>query len=225
MVYVIEDESDIAELIRFNLSLEGFRVQTFGSGEEGLMAVENDPPDLLVLDLMLPGIGGFDICRRLKDRPNTKDLPIIMVTAKGEETDVIRGLELGASDYITKPFSPKVLVARVKANLRDFTTQNANAQTSIVERHGIKIHPGRHEVVYGGSPVQLTHSEFQILHFLMKKPGWVFTRGQIVDAIRGENYAVTDRSIDFQMVGLRKKLGDAGDHIETVRGVGYRFSE
>jgi two-component system phosphate regulon response regulator PhoB len=230
-IFAVEDEADIAELVRYNLTLEGFHVETFGSGEEGLQAVENQPPSLLLLDLMLPGMSGLEICRVLRSQEKTRNLPIIIVSAKGEEEDVVRGLELGADDYITKPFSPKVLASRITAVLRRSENRNQPlGEADIVEFPGIMIHPGRHEVVVGAPPeksekVSLTHSEFQILHFLARRPGWVFTRSQIVDAVHGENYAVTDRSIDFQMVGLRKKLGDMGQHIETVRGVGYRFKE
>lgn len=222
---VVEDETDIAELIRYNLSLEGFQVETYASGEEGLRAVERHPPDLLMLDLMLPGVSGLEICRIVKANNKTAHVPVIMVSAKGEEQDVVRGLEMGADDYITKPFSPKVLSARVKTVLRRQHSGKIYSRDQMVEVGSLKIHPGRHEVTINEQKIDLTHSEFQILHFLAQRSGWVFTRGQIVDAIRGENYAVTDRSIDFQMVGLRKKLGEMGEYIETVRGVGYRFRE
>ena len=223
-VFVIEDEGDIAELMRYNLSLEGFQVEVFLTGEAGLKALESKTPDLLLLDLMLPGVDGLDICRRVKESSHKSQIPIIMVTAKGEEQDVVRGLELGADDYISKPFSPKVLIARAQAVIRR-GHRPQESDESIVEREGLYIHPGRHEVKVLGEKIDLTNSEFQILYFLAKRPGWVFTRTQIVDALHGENYAVTDRSIDFQMVGLRKKLGSLGHYIETVRGVGYRFKE
>lgn len=223
-VYVIEDESDIAELIRFNLSLEGYNVEIFFSGETGLKAVENKKPDLVLLDLMLPGLSGIEICKKIKSQSATETLPIIMLTAKGEEADIVKGLESGADDYMTKPFSPKVLLARVTAVLRRTNKKN-ESQSSSVSTSGLEINPGKFEVLVHGQKVDLTQSEFKILQFLAQRPGWVFTRTQIVEAIRGENYSVTDRTIDFQMVGLRKKLGDLGEMIETVRGVGYRFKE
>lgn len=223
-IYVIEDEEDIAELLRFNLTLEGYEIKTFTTAESGLEAVLSDTPDLLLLDLMLPGMSGLDICKKIRISNEAQDLPIIMLTAKGEEADVVRGLEIGADDYIPKPFSPKILNARVAALFRRDRKRSEDQEANI-KLHNMEICPGRHEVLVAGTKVDLTHSEFQILHFLSMRPGWVFTRSQIVDAIRGENYAVTDRSIDFQMVGLRKKLGSAGEYIETVRGVGYKFKE
>lgn len=224
-IYVVEDEEDIAELIRYNLSHQGYSVTCFTSGETGLEAVQSNPPDLLLLDLMLPGLSGLEICESIRGHSSLNKVPIIMVTAKGEEADIVRGLELGADDYLTKPFSPKVLVARVGAVLRRSSQGREISPNDIVAIRGLRIDPGRHEVTLNDQKIDLTNSEFQILHFLALRPGWVFTRSQIVDAIRGENYAVTNRSIDFQMVGLRKKLGPMGEYIETVRGVGYRFRE
>jgi len=223
-VFIIEDEQDISELMRFNLALEGFLVETFATGEAGFRGLENCKPDLLILDIMLPAMNWLEICRRLKENPATKAVPVIMVTAKGEETDIVRGLELGADDYVTKPFSPKVLLARVDAVLRRAQKQNEK-QLDVVHVSDIEINVGRVEVSVEGRKVDLTQSEFRILQFLAQRPGWVYTRSQIVEAIRGENYAVTDRTIDFQMVGLRKKLGSCGHLIETVRGVGYRFKD
>jgi two-component system phosphate regulon response regulator PhoB len=178
----------------------------------------------MVLDLMLPGVDGLDVTRRLKADDATRKIPIVMLTAKGEESDIVAGLELGAEDYITKPFSAKVLVARVRAVLRR-NAQDTREENEVLRIHEITIHPGRHEVMVNDKPVQLTFTEFGILVFLVKRPGWVFTRNQIVDAVRGDDYYVTDRSVDVQIVGLRKKLGRAGNHIETVRGVGYRLKE
>ncbi len=221
-VLVIEDEEDIAELIRFNLAKDGYRVAWAATGEEGLTQVERDPPDLVLLDLMLPGVHGLDVCRRLKAGPNTAELPVVIVSAHGEESDVVTGLELGAEDYITKPFSPRVLVARVRAVLRRAGAGPVDEESPIAHE-GVQIHPGRREVRVDGGLVELTNSEFRILHLLARRPGWVFTRYQIVDGVRGENYPVTERSVDVQIVGLRKKLGTRGGLIETVRGVGYRF--
>jgi two-component system phosphate regulon response regulator PhoB len=223
IILIVEDEEDILELERFNLEREGFAVETAGNGEEAVRMIPRKHPDLVLLDLMLPGLDGLEVCRAIKKDPKTANIPIIMVTAKGEEADVVSGLELGADDYVTKPFSMKVLVARVRSLLRrgrPETDRNAP-----VEIHGISINPGRHEVLVKGKPVEMTFSEFRILHFLAGRPGWVMTREQIVDAVRGEDYAVTDRAVDVQIVGIRRKLGRLADCIETVRGVGYRFRE
>ncbi len=223
-ILVIEDEQDIQELIRYNLSKEGYKVALAGSGEDGLSRARQDAPEIVLLDLMLPGIDGLEVCRQLKGDQSTRQTPIIMLTAKGEESDIVTGLELGADDYITKPFSPKVLVARIRAVLRRRETEQVDSDSRLVI-HSLTIDPGRHEVLVGRDPVTLTHTEFQILHLLARRPGWVYTRYQIVNQVRGDDAIVTDRSVDVQIVGLRKKLGDAGTYIETVRGVGYRFKE
>jgi two-component system alkaline phosphatase synthesis response regulator PhoP len=223
-ILVVDDEEDILELLKFNLSREGYQVLCAVSGEQALGLVRSENPDLIVLDLMLPGIDGLEVTRRLKNDPNTKNLPIVMLTAKGEEADIVTGLELGADDYITKPFSPRILVARIRAVLRRKKKEQPE-ETSVLRIHDLEIDPGRHEVLLNGKPIQLTFTEFGILNYMARRPGWVFTRLQIVDAVRGENYPVTDRSVDVQIVGLRRKLGPAGKYIETVRGVGYRFKE
>lgn len=223
-ILVVDDEEDILELIRFNLVREGYKVLCAPSGEEAMNIAQLEIPDLMVLDLMLPGIDGLEVTRVLKNDSRTRDIPIVMVTAKGEEADIVTGLELGADDYITKPFSPRVLVARVRAVLRR-QSKEYKEETPVLRIHDMVIHPGRHEVLINGNPVQLTLTEFGILEYLARRPGWVFTRTQIVDAVKGEDYYVTDRSVDVQVVGLRKKLGTAGPYIETVRGVGYRFKE
>lgn len=223
-IVIVDDEEDILELLRFNLVREGYRVIPASTGEETLRLVNSEMPDLIVLDLMLPGIDGLTVTRRLKDNHKTKNIPIVMLTAKGEEADIVTGLELGADDYVPKPFSPRVLVARIRAVLR--RKANEPEKDDTVHRiHDLMIHPGRREVLVKDKPVHLTFTEFGILNFLIRRPGWVFTRSQIVDAVRGEDYFVTDRSVDVQIVGLRKKLGQAGKYIETVRGVGYRFKE
>ena len=223
-ILVVDDEEDILELVRYNLSREGYKILCAASGEEGLKTARAENPDLIVLDLMLPGIDGLDVARRLKSDDNTRKIRIVMLTAKGEESDIVTGLELGAQDYITKPFSAKVLVARVRAVLRR-DIKDAPGDEEALSVHEITIHPGRHEVLVDDNPLQLTFTEFGILNLLARRPGWVFTRNQIVDAVRGDDYFVTDRSVDVQIVGLRKKLGKAGKHIETVRGVGYRLKE
>ncbi len=226
-VLVIEDEEDILALVHYNLAREGYEVTCATSGEEGLKKACEIEPDLILLDLMLPGIDGMEVCRRLKKERRTASIPLIMVTAKGEEADVVTGLELGADDYVTKPFSTKVLLARIKTVIKRHFQEPAEEgeDNASLEIHGLAIHPGRNEVLLNGKPVDLTYTEFRVLSFLARRPGWVFTRYQIVNAVRGDDYAVTDRAVDVQIVGLRKKLGEYGTYIETVRGVGYRFRD
>lgn len=222
-ILIIEDEEDILALIHYNLSREGYRVSAATSGEEGLRLARKEHPDLLVLDLMLPGMDGLAVCRALKQQAETAAIAVVMLTAKGEEADVVAGLELGADDYVTKPFSPKVLAARIAAVLR--RRGKVVDQEEVVEHSGLSIHPGRNEVLVDGVAVELTFTEFRVLQFLASRPGWVFTRYQIVNAVRGDDYSVTERAVDVQIVGLRKKLGPSGKLIETVRGVGYRFKD
>ncbi|NDY41489.1 response regulator transcription factor [Dissulfurirhabdus thermomarina] len=223
-ILVVDDEADIRQLLVHHFTRNGYHVEAAATGEEALRAVRAAPPDLVVLDLMLPGMEGLDVCRVLKGDPATRGVSVVMLTARGEEADIVAGLELGADDYVTKPFSPRVLVARVRAVLRRRAAP-APAAGEVIRAHGIVIHSGRHEVTVAGRPVDLTPTEFRLLRYLAARPGWVFTRGQIVRAVHGEDYPVTERSVDVQVVGLRKKLGPAGGVIETVRGVGYRFRE
>lgn len=223
-ILVVDDEEDILELVRYNLAKEGYKVAVTLSGEEALRKARTEAFDLIVLDLMLPGIDGLEVTKKLKANEKTLNIPIVMLSAKGEESDIVTGLELGADDYITKPFSPRVLIARVRATLRRKTV-TAEDDAAVIQIHELEIHPGRRSVLAEGNPVDLTYTEFQFLYILARRPGWVFTRGQIVDAVRGDDYPVTDRSVDVQIVGLRKKLGPYGKCIETVRGVGYRFRE
>ncbi len=222
-ILIIEDEKDIAELLQVNLSKEGYRVNTADSGEEGLALARAQVPDLILLDLMLPGADGLEICRTLKSDETTFNIPVIMLTAKGEDIDVVTGLEVGADDYITKPFSPKVVVARIRNALRRLKAQ-VNGSSKI-EISDISIDCGRHEVKAGQKIVDLTPTEFGILLFLARRPGWVYSRLQIVGAVRGDEVIITDRAVDVQVAGLRKKLGNHGDLIETVRSVGYRFKD
>ncbi len=225
-ILVVEDESDIRELIKYNLERDGYKVIEAGNGEDGLRIAKEEHPDLILLDLMMPGMDGLDVCRNLKNEKSTSDISIIMVTAKGEESDIVVGLELGADDYIPKPFSPRVLLARVRAVLRRSSGEEpVISDDSTIRRGDLKIHPGRQEASIEGKILDLTFTEFNVLHLLAKRPGWVFTRYQIVDAIRGDDYSVSDRSVDVQVVGLRKKLAQYSNLIETVRGVGYRFKE
>ncbi len=222
-ILVVDDEEDILELVRYNLAKERYQVSCALSGEIALEKARQERPDLILLDLMLPGLDGLTVCRELKHDPLTTDTPIIMLTAKGEEADIVVGLELGADDYIVKPFSPRVLQARIKAVLR--RKEHEEADDASIKIHDLSIYPARHEVTLKGVPIALTTTEFRILHFLARRPGWVFSRDKIINAVRGEDYAVTDRSVDVQIVGLRKKLGPAGECIQTVRGVGYKFKE
>ena len=223
-ILVIDDEEDILELVNYHLVREGYHVECAETGEKGLQTAKRETFELIILDLMLPGIDGLKITKVLKNDAKTAHIPIIMLTAKGEESDIVIGLELGADDYIVKPFSPKVLIARVRAVLRR-QVREFDDNSSILRIHDLLVDPKRRNVTVKDAPIELTYSEFQILYFLAKRPGWVFTRSQIVDAVRGDDYPVTDRSVDVQIVGLRKKLGGCGRYIETVRGVGYRFSE
>jgi len=220
-ILVVDDEEDIAELVRYNLTAEGYHVSCTGSGENAIRLVRSEPFDLVVLDIMLPGISGIKVAETLRSDPKYLNIPIIMLTAKSEEPDIVTGLRL-ADDYVTKPFSPKILGARISAVLR---RKNEPSEKDILCRGEISIDPGRCQVEVCGEPVELSFTEFQILAMLCRRPGWVFTRSQIVDAVRGDNYPVTERSVDVQIVGLRKKLGSCGHYIETVRSVGYRFKE
>lgn len=222
-IFIIEDEQDIAELILFNLKVLGHQAQHFSSCEQTLEKLTCEKPSLILLDLMLPGMGGLEFCQILRSNPEMDGVKIIIVSAKGTESDIVKGLELGADDYLSKPFSPKILVARVQAVLR--RDQLKIQDSEWVHLGPIKVSKGKREAWLAGGKLDLTKFEFQILLTLLKKPGWVFTRTQLVDSIHGESYAVTDRSIDFQMVGLRKKLAPHGDLIETVRGIGYRVRE
>ena len=226
LILAIDDEEDILELVKYNLEREGFEVITADTGENGLSILKKNRPDLILLDLMLPGIDGFDVAKQIRADNSYKDIPVIMLTAKGEEADVVTGLELGADDYVSKPFSPRVLTARIKTVLRRKKREdNTDTSKDEINIKNLKIHSGRYQATIENKELSLTHSEFQILKFLASRPGWVFTRSQIVDAVHGESYPVTERSVDVQIVGLRKKMGDYGIYIETVRGVGYRFKE
>lgn len=224
-ILVVDDEEDICDLLKYNLSKEGYKVICAHSGEDALKLTKAENPNLILLDLMLPGIDGLEVCKTLKNDPNTKNIQILILSAKGEEADIVIGLELGADDYIVKPFSLRVLSARIKALLRRKSEQNTTNNVALVSFAGIKINVAKHEVHIDNKLVELTSTEFKILLFLAKQPGWVFTRTQIVEAVHGDDYPVTERSIDVQVVNLRKKLANYGDLLETVRGVGYRFKE
>ncbi len=221
-ILLVEDDSDIVDLITFVLSRDGFALRCATTGEEALSLLENDKPDLVLLDLMLPGIGGLEVARRLKSHAEWKKIPIVMVTARSEEMDVLKGFDAGADDYVTKPFSPRVLAARVRAVLKAGREAHRKKGGPILV-HDLSIHPGHRQAILAGTPLDLSFTEFEILRCLAERPGWVFTRAQIIDAVRGEGYSVSDRSVDAQVFALRKKLKGRKEYIETVRGVGYRL--
>lgn len=225
-ILVVEDEEAIQELIRYNLNKEGFdRVRLCDSGEEALTQAQEFAPDLILLDLMLPGMDGLSVCRRLRRDARTASIPVIMLTAKSEESDIVTGLEVGADDYLTKPFSPKVLVARIKSVLRRANPAETEGSGSTLRRGALFMNRGTREARLDGVALSLTCSEFEILYLLARRPGWVFTRSQIVNEVKGDDYPVTERAVDVQMVSLRRKLGSHSELIETVRGVGYRFAQ
>jgi len=224
-IVVIEDEEDILEVIAHNLKREGYEVVTSTSGEDGLEKIERVAPSLVILDLMLPEIDGIELCRKLKADPLTQGVPVIMVTAKGEESDVVLGLGVGADDYVTKPFSPKELVARVKALLRRSRTRPETERRERIARGGVVIDPQRHDVRVDGDSITLTATEFRLLHFLAAHPGRVFTRDQLLARVIGEDAIVIDRNIDVHVRAIRKKRGRHRELVETVRGVGYRFKD
>ena len=222
-VLVVDDEEDIRELVELNLEREGYRVVSCETGEQALEDVRSGKPELIVLDLMLPGIDGLEVCRRLKADAGTCDIPIVMLTAKDDEADIVAGLELGAEDYVTKPFSGKVLVARIRRILR--RGLDGPGPKGIIRIGQLTIDPGRHEVLVGDRRIDLKFTEFNILYTLARRPGLAFTRYQIVGSLHGSDYVVTERAVDVQIVSLRKKLGECGCYIETVRGIGYRFKD
>ena len=223
-ILAVDDEEDILELLEYNLVKNGYRVTCVTTGEAALEAARAHVPDVLLLDLMLPGLDGLEVCKILKNDPKTSHIPVVMLTAKGEDADVVTGLEIGADDYVTKPFSPRVLLARIRAVLRRRAKVSSDANATITI-YDLVVNPARHEVIAKGNVVDLSYTEFRILQFLAGRPGRVFSRYDIIDAIRGVGYPVTDRSVDVQIAGLRKKLGPCADYIETVRGVGYRFKD
>jgi two-component system phosphate regulon response regulator PhoB len=226
-ILVVEDDPDIRELLVYTLGQEGYTILQAPSSELALKMMEAAIPDLLVLDVMLPGMDGLELLRHLKSDNGLKAVPVILASAKGEEADVVAGLELGAEDYVTKPFSPRVLLARVRTALRRHTqADNPQAASDAVVRVGpLSLDAARHETRMDGRKLDLSATEFSVLEVLARSPGRVFTRSQIIDAVRGHDYPVTDRSVDVQILAIRKKLGSEGELIETVRGVGYRFKD
>ena len=227
-ILVVEDDADIQQLVSYNLIKAGCNVVCADSGEEGLQQLEQEQIDLIILDLMLPGKDGIEVCAIIRAKQDAPQPPIIMLTAKSEEDDIVTGLSCGADDYVTKPFSPRVLIARVQALLRRQHEKNLEehrVDKETISIHSMTIHRGRHEVHVAGDEIYLTATEFTILEQLAGRPGWVYTRQQIIDTIRGYDYMITPRAVDVQIFGLRKKLGEMGTCIETVRGIGYRLKE
>ncbi|MCB9869193.1 MAG: response regulator transcription factor [Planctomycetes bacterium] len=224
-IVVIEDEPDILEVLTFNLQREGYEVTGATDGADGLDTLRRVQPDLVLLDLMLPTMDGIEVCRNAKADPALKDTPIIVVSAKGEESDIVLGLGVGADDYITKPFSPKELIARVQAVLRRGPMRSTQSETRRVVRGELTIDLDRHEVLVAGARVDLTATEMRLLHYLSCYPGRVFTRDQLLSRAIGPDVVVTDRNIDVHVRALRKKLDTLSNYIETVRGVGYRFRD
>lgn len=227
---VIEDEPDLQELLRYNLSREGFEVKCTERGELGVKLVREHLPDLVVLDLMLPGMDGLEVCRELRKTPATARVPILMLTAKDQEDDIVAGLEMGADDYVTKPYHWRELLARIRAVLRRNQPGSDDEDATILRVRNLVIDRERHRVSVDDQRVTLTATEFNLLHMLARQPGRVFTRQQVIQGLHGELAAVSDRAVDVQVVSLRRKLaaasGEAEDElIETVRGVGYRFKE
>jgi two-component system phosphate regulon response regulator PhoB len=222
-ILVIDDEKDLIELVRYNLEREGFEVRGALDGETGLAKAMRELPDVVLVDLMLPGIDGLEVCRLLRAESRTAGIPLIMLTAKAAESDRVVGLELGADDYVTKPFSPRELTARVRALLR--RTSPHHEPPATIRRGDLAIDLGRREVTCGDTAVMLTATEFRLLHFLASRPGRVFSRNELIDNALGQDVEVLDRTVDVHITALRKKLGKRSDWIETVRGFGYRFRE
>ena len=221
-VLIIDDEADIVEFIEYNLRREQFDTRQASDGPAALRQAREEQPDLVLLDLMLPGIDGLEVCRQLRSSPETAHIPIIMLTAKGEEADVVSGLEVGADDYVPKPFSMRLLLARMRAVLRRHgrSDKEGPAVTHVGDLH---IDDERHQVIMRGRELQFTLTEYKLLRFLARNAGRAFTRSQILGNIQDEHVLVVDRAIDVHVAALRRKLGEAANIIETVRGVGYRF--
>ncbi len=224
---VVEDEPEIADLVKFHLEREGVTVTITRSGRRALELARKSIPDLLVLDLMLPDLDGLEVCRRLKENDETKKIPVVMLTARGSEADIVAGIEIGADDYVTKPFSPRVLMARLQNAMRKSGIPGVEQQDGVLVRCGGKlcIDKERHIVTRNGETISLTNTEFEMLFMLAKRPGFVRTRDQIISTVHGPLTVLSQRTIDVHITAIRRKLNELGDSIETVRGVGYRFSD
>ena len=223
VILIIEDDPAIQLLLSVSMSKEGWKLLQAKTGEDGLKILKSKKVDCILLDVMLPGIDGLKVLKKIKEIEQCKNIPVIMTTAKGEEADIVTGLELGADDYVVKPFSPKVLIARIRAGLRRQEEIGLPSSVSVWQQGDLKLDSARHVAFYGDKQLDLFATEFALLKHFLSNPDIVFSRNQIIAAIRGPDYPVTDRSVDVQILGLRKKLGEAGDMIETIRGVGYRF--
>jgi two-component system, OmpR family, phosphate regulon response regulator PhoB len=224
-ILVIEDERALVEILQANLEREGFEVLVSRDGQDGLRQAQLKLPDLIVLDLMLPELPGIEVCRELRNGVRTRDIPIVMVTAKAEESDQLVGFAMGADDYVTKPYSVKVLIERIKKEVRKRQAQDEPASGAVIESQGVTIDRHSHRALFDGDELPLTPTEFRLLEVLIRQTGRAFTRYELMDAAIGEDAIVLERTIDVHVKSLRKKLGDAADLIETVRGVGYRFHE
>ena len=222
-ILIVEDERDIADLLRYNLQEAGFETDYVRNGADALHRAVEKTPDLILLDLMLPEVDGMIVCRLLKNDPRTKNIPIVMVTAKAEEKDRVAGLELGADDYITKPFSPREVVLRVSAVLRRIQVGKQTENTKQIKTHGVTIDLDKHQLLTESGAIDLTATEFKLITLFTQSPGRVFTRDILMDVIWGQDYYGIDRTVDTHISRLRRKLGEFGKHIETVHGVGYRF--
>ncbi|UJS16597.1 MAG: response regulator [Candidatus Jettenia sp.] len=222
-ILIVDDEQDLVKLIRYHLEKDGYKVLSASNGEDALFMARRERPELVVLDLMLPGIDGLEVCKKLKTTPELTTIAIVMLTAKGEESDITVGLKLGADDYITKPFSPKELIARIQAVLRRIKT--SLVKRDYIEIGNLAIDVYKHEVSIQGESIPLTLTEFKLLHQLANKPGRVFTREQLLDAVSGPEITVIDRTIDVHIASLRKKLKSFANFIVTIRGIGYKFKE
>ena len=223
VVLIIEDDPDIQDLLAISMARESWKLVQVRTGEEGLEYLKRNKVNCILLDIMLPGADGLRVLKKIREIDKCRNAPVIMTTARGEEADVITGLELGADDYVVKPYSPKVLIARVRASLRRTEEKDAEVKVRSWQQGKIRLDAERHAAFYDDKPLDLFATEFAILQHFISHPDIVFTRSQIITAIKGPDYPVTDRSVDVQILGLRKKMGEAGDMIETVRGVGYRF--
>jgi two-component system phosphate regulon response regulator PhoB len=221
---IVEDENEIADLVKFHLERDGMQVSVARNGRKAIEMVQGAGFDLIVLDLMLPDLDGLEICRRLKGQDRTREIPVVMLTARGEESDIVAGLEMGADDYVTKPFSPRVLMARLRNALRKTGANEPTERIGLVNGR-LLIDRERHVVTVDGQTIELTVTEFGILHFLALRPGFVRTRDQIISAVHGRNTVLSSRTVDVHVTAVRRKLGALGECVQTVRGVGYRFRD
>jgi two-component system, OmpR family, phosphate regulon response regulator PhoB len=222
-ILIIEDERALVEVLTYNLRKEGFEVQSATDGQDGLRKAQTNLPDLVILDLMLPIVEGLEVCRVLKTGARTRDIPLLILTARSEEIDEVVGFQMGADDYVTKPFKIKPLIQRIKALLR--RKKNATSEGEVVAAAGIEINRTQHRASVAGVELTLTPTEFRLLWALVRQPGRAFSRHELMEAAMGDDALVLERTIDVHVKSLRQKLGDKADQIETVRGVGYRFRE